>query len=360
MPESSYTTRRQKLWQDPALQTLDYLLISSPVNCRYLCGFTGSSSLLLLSPRRAHFFTDGRYREQSREEVHEAEIHIVPGPLLPALQPVVGVSSTVGFEAEYLTVAALRRLGELIPSLTLIPVSDVVENLRQIKDEQEIILLAEAAEIACAVLADTVGIVTTGTSELEIAAALESGLRLRGSEGGAFEPIVVSGPRGARPHGRPIDRRLADGEAVTIDFGAVRQGYHSDITRSFCAGELPAEIALWAEVLERAIEAALARSEPGCPCQELDSAARQVIDEAGFSDYFVHNLGHGLGLEVHEGPRLSRTSADTLAVGMVFTIEPGIYVPESGGIRIEEDVVLTDDGPRVLTPFPRTVALPQN
>jgi Xaa-Pro aminopeptidase len=210
------------------------------------------------------------------------------------------------------------------------------------------------------VLDENVGLIRIGTTELEIAAGLEAGLRLRGSEGGAFEPIVVSGHRGARPHGRPSDRRLAAGEAVTIDFGAVRQGYHSDITRSFCAGEPAPEVREWAEVLETAIETVLEVIEPGRPCQELDSIARQVIDGAGFGDYFVHNLGHGLGLEVHEGPRLSRTSADTLAVGMVFTIEPGIYVPERGGIRIEEDVALTADGPRLLTTFPRSVTLPQN
>ncbi len=360
MGGGGYTVRRQRLWENSALQSLDALLITSGVNCRYLCGFTGSSSILLLTPRRAHFFSDGRYREQSQTEVVDAEIHIVDGPLLPALKPLVGTSSAIGFESDHLTVATRTQLSELSPRLNWVPVSGVVEALRLVKDEGEIALISEAADLACAVLGDTLDLIGEGTSELAIAAALESGLRLRGSEGGAFEPIVVSGPRGACPHGRPADRHLAEGEAVTIDFGAVRGGYHSDITRSFCVGQPTPIVREWAEVLTRAIEAVLDRTEAGCPCQELDAVARQVIDAAGFGDYFVHSLGHGLGLEVHEGPRLSRTSSDSLAVGMVFTIEPGIYVPEKGGIRIEEDVVLAPDGPQLLTSFPRTVTLPQS
>ncbi len=355
-----HTRRRERLWDTHALQTLDALLVSSPVNCRYLCGFTGSASLLLMTPRRAHFITDGRYREQAREEVCDAEVHIAPGPLLPALGKILRSSSAVGFEEDDLTVAAGRQLAEVSPHLTWIPTSGLVEGLRLIKDEGEIGRLREAAGIACTVMGETAALIGEGTSEVEIAAALEAGLRLNGSDGSSFEPIVVSGRRGALPHGRPSERRLLTGEAVTLDFGAVREGYHSDITRTFVVGSPDRELLRWRDVLEETIETVLARTEPGCPGQELDTAARQVIDAAGLGDYFVHNLGHGLGLEVHEGPRLSRTSPDTLAVGMVFTIEPGIYVPERGGIRIEEDVVLTENGPEILTSFPRTLKPPQN
>ncbi len=353
-----YLARRNALWESPELAGFDAFLVTAAIHHRYLCGFSGSSAHLILTPERAIFLTDGRYTEQSTHEVRDAKIEIVEGPLRLALSDHLESWWKVGFEAGRQTVAELRLLEESCPGITWIPVNDSLERLRSVKDEQEISSLREAAELACTVLRRTTKMITAGREEREIAGELEGWLRRCGSEGSAFEPIVVSGPNSSRPHGQATDRRLGTEECLTIDFGAIVNGYHSDLTRTYILGTPPEEYSAWQVVLDEAMEAALAAMEPGVPCQELDRAARAVIDAAGLGEYFVHNLGHGIGLEVHEGPRLSRTSADSLVVGMVFTIEPGIYVPGRGGMRIEDDVLMTDTGPEVLTRFPRSLTLP--
>lgn len=355
-----YNGRRAALLESPELENLDAFLVSCQVHNRYLCGFSGSSALLLLTPTRAHFFTDGRYHEQSMEEVHEAEIHIVQGPLRNALGDVLGPWSTIGFEANRVTVEEADLLSSACPRVSWEPVSGAVERLRMVKDEMEAAALQKAADIACAVLEEIAGGLKPGSTELEIAGIVEESLRRNGSEGSAFEPIVVSGLRGAKPHGLASVKEIEEGDCVTIDFGAISEGYNSDITRTFAVGEVDRVFEEWQEILDAAIDAALAVAELSCPCQEVDRAARGVIDEAGLGDYFVHNLGHGLGLEVHEGPHISRNSSDSLAEGMTFTIEPGIYVPGQGGMRIEEDVLLTADGTRLLTHFSRSLRVPES
>ncbi len=354
-----YPDRREALWASPELRDLDAFLVTAPIHHRYLCGFSGSSAHLILAREWTRFLTDGRYTEQSAHEVREAEIEIVEGPLRHALGDHLENWWKVGFEGGRLTVAELQLLEEECPGITWVPVNDCLERLRSVKDEHEIASLRGAADLACDVLHHVAAGITSDSREREIAGDLEGWLRRRGSEGSAFEPIVVSGPNSSRPHGKSTDRIIGEGECLTIDFGAILNGYHSDLTRTFVTGVPAEEFATWREVLDEAMEAALAAMEPGVPCQELDREARAVIDAAGFGEYFVHNLGHGIGLEVHEGPRLSRTSADSLAVGMVFTIEPGIYVPGRGGMRIEDDVLMTDSGPEVLTRFSRSLTLPQ-
>ncbi|MFC1500702.1 M24 family metallopeptidase [Candidatus Zixiibacteriota bacterium] len=354
-----YLKRRADLWSSPELADLDAFLVTTPIHHRYLCGFSGSSASLVLTGKRAHFLTDGRYCEQSTHEVKEADIMIVDGPLRYSLGEHLSSWWRVGFEAGQLTVTELRLLEESYPEITWVPVTDCMERLRAVKDEYEIASLCGAAEIACQVLSRVASRIGPGQSEREIAGELEGNLRKTGSEGSAFEPIVVSGTGSSRPHGKASDRVIGEGECLTIDFGAILNGYHSDLTRTFVLGAPVDEFLEWQGVLDQAIEAALDSMEPGMPCQELDRVARAVIDSAGFGEYFVHNLGHGIGLEVHEAPHISRTSAGTLAVGMAYTIEPGIYVPGLGGMRIEEDVLMTDNGPELLTRFPRSLALPE-
>ncbi len=354
-----YLRRREDLWSSPELEGLDAFLVTASIHHRYLCGFSGSSAHLVLTRDGARFLTDGRYSEQSAHEVHEADIVIADGPLRHSLGDHLEGWWKVGFEAGRLTIADLKLLEESCPGITWVPVIDCMERLRAVKDEHEIASLRGAAAIACSVLARVASGVEPGQSEREIAGELEGNLRKLGSEGSAFEPIVVSGPGSSRPHGKATDRVIEEGKCLTIDFGAILNGYHSDLTRTFVPGAPVDEFSQWQVVLDEAIQAALAAMEPGTPCQELDRAARAVIDAAGFGEYFVHNLGHGVGLEVHEGPHLSRTSAEGLAVGMVFTIEPGIYVPGRGGMRIEEDVLMTEEGPELLTRFPRSLALPE-
>ena len=354
-----YLRRRADLWSSPELEGLDAFLVTASIHHRYLCGFSGSSAHLVLTRDGSRFLTDGRYTEQSAHEVREADIVIVDGPLRNSLGDHLKSWWKVGFEAGRMTIAELKLLEESCPGITWIPVTDCMERLRAVKDEHEIASLRGAATIACQVLGHVASGVEPGQSEREIVGELEGNLRKAGSEGSAFEPIVVSGPGGSRPHGKASDRVVREGECLTIDFGAILNGYHSDLTRTFVPGAPVDEFLEWQGVLDRAIEAALAFIEPGIPCQELDRVARAVIDAAGFGEYFVHNLGHGIGLEVHEAPHLSRTSAGSLAVGMVFTIEPGIYVPGHGGMRIEEDVLMTENGPELLTRFTRSLALPE-
>lgn len=354
-PEEIYLQRRSALWSVPELEDLDVFLVSAPVSIRYLCGFSGSTALLFLTREETLFFTDGRYSEQSAAEVRKAEIHIVQGPLRDALKEHVEPRTRVGFDAGRMTVTEARLFEVTYPGVLWKPVEGALERLRMVKDPFEIAALQNAADIACDVLREVAAILEPGLTELQVAGRLEESLRRNGSEGSAFEPIVVSGLNGSMPHGRATPKAIEAGECVTIDFGAIWNGYNSDITRAFALPPVDDEVRQWHTVIDAAIEAALSASEPGCSCKDLDAAARGVIDEAGLGEYFVHNLGHGLGLEVHEGPHLSRNSAESLAEGMVFTIEPGIYVPGRGGIRIEEDVVMTGDGPTLLTHFSRSL-----
>lgn len=354
-----YSRRKSALWESQELEGIDAFLVTEPVHHRYMCGFSGSNAYLFLTPAETLFFTDGRYCEQSDDEVRGAQVEIVEGPLRDALKGVVGPGQSVGFEARRLTVAEAEGLNSSFPQVEWRPVEDVIERLRLHKDESEVAAIQRAADIAVEVMEEVAGKLEPGRTELEIAGCVEESLRRHGSEGSAFEPIVASGLRGAMPHGRASTKPVSEGECVTIDFGAVWSGYHSDLTRTFAVGEVERQFIEWQGVLGEAIEVVLALVEPGFPCKELDAAARGVIDGAGLGDYFVHNLGHGIGLEVHEGPHLSRSSSDSLAEGMAFTIEPGIYVPGRGGIRIEENVVVTGEGPRLLTRTPRTLEPPE-
>jgi Xaa-Pro aminopeptidase len=351
----NFLRRRAFLWAAPPLGELDAFLVTTPVHLRYLCGFSGSSGCLLLTRDDALLLTDGRYAVQSEAEAEGVELHIARAPLPELLAPRLGRAQRIGFESTRLSWAEAEALRTAPGAREWVGVGGVLERLRAVKDASEIAAIERVCRLAGGVMQSLVTSLRPGLSERSLTGRLEGLLREAGSEAFAFEPIVVSGERGALPHGRSSGRLITAGDLVTIDFGAVLEGYHADLTRTVAVGESGEESRRWHGAVARAVEAALALAGPGHRAADLDAAARTAIDEAGLGAYFVHHLGHGLGLEVHEEPRLAPNSEQILVDGMVVTIEPGVYLPGRGGVRIEEDVVITPEGHRVLTKLTRSL-----
>lgn len=336
-------------------QQLDALLITRPVNLRYLCGFTGTDGALIVTVQEMIFLTDSRYTTQATEEVTADQ-------RLEYAQQVEGIIAAlddcnarkVGFEAEYLTCAAIERLrvrsGQHIEWFGL---DRPFLALRGVKDDIEIAALEHAAHLAAAAFDDIVSLLRPGIAEREIALELEFALRRHGGDEKSFDLIVASGERGALPHGVASDRLLRVGELVTIDFGLRFRGYCSDETVTLALGKIDGELERVYDTVYQAQQQALAAIRPGVPLKEIDAVARDYIAEAGYGPFFGHGLGHGVGLDVHEYPTLSPRSLDTAQVGMVFTVEPGIYLPGKCGVRLEDMVVVTSDGCRKLTCIPK-------
>ena len=338
---------------------LDALLVSHPPNIRYLTGFSGSAGLLLVSGAGALFLTDFRYETQSHDEIGPlARIEIDGTSLWDRLfkvLPEYPAVRAIGFEAHVLTVRDADRLGaEAARSWRFAATTDLVEGLRVSKSREEVEAIREAGDVASAALAETLPAVHAGQTEMEVAALLEGALRRGGSEGYPFPTIVASGPRTALPHAGTSTRVLAPGDFLLLDFGAIVDGYSSDVTRTFVVGARPAERqAEVHRVVLDAQRAALGALRAGMTGRQADALARDVIAEAGHGPGFGHSLGHGVGLEVHEAPRLARTAEQVLPAGAVVTVEPGVYYSDWGGVRIEDDVVLSPEGATLLTQFPR-------
>ncbi len=331
---------------------LDGILVTHGPNIRYLTGFSGSAGLLLVTPSRITLITDFRYAEQAPAEAGDAaEIVVELSNLWERLRRVLepGPRLRIGIERERLTVRDADRLARLEVS-DAVPTSEVVEGLRAVKDEVEVAAIRAAATLAQDALAELLPSIRPGQTELEIAARLELALRVRGSEWHPFETIVASGPRSALPHARASGRVVGAGEWLLIDFGARLSGYCSDLTRTVLVGgradQRQREIY---GVVATAQKAALAGLMPGLSGREADALARDIIDAAGYGPAFGHSLGHGLGLEVHEGPRLSRMAQEPLPAGAVVTVEPGIYLQGWGGVRLEDDIHLTATGAQCIT-----------
>jgi Xaa-Pro aminopeptidase len=336
---------------------LDGLLLTGLSNIRYLTGFSGSSALLVVSPRDVVLITDFRYQTQVGEEVGDfARVTIEPSSLWTGLWQQLaqmGGVQVLGFETAHLLHRDFQRLLEAGARWQWRPTVDLVETLRERKDESEVGLIERAADVATAALGATLSQVLVGMTELEVAGILEKALRDAGSEGFPFPSIVASGPRAALPHAHSSPRPLEPGDFLLMDFGAVVGGYCSDVTRTVVVGTASAEQREVYDVVREANAMASAQVRSAMTGRDADALARDYIDRAGYGAQFGHSLGHGIGLEVHEAPRLARTAEGALAEGAVVTIEPGIYRPGWGGVRIEDDVVLEADGPRVLTEFPR-------
>jgi len=323
---------------------LDAMLVSFLPNIRYLTGFSGSNALCIVTMDRRYFLSDGRYRDQARAEIRGFRVFITSRGLIEEASRLnlLKGSKRVGIESQHLPVATLQNLRRHFRSVRFVSTRSLVENIAAIKDEQEIDLIRHAVAITDKVFKKILSVVKPGLSELDLAAEIGYYHRKFGAEAEAFETIVASGPHGAFPHARPTERRIRRGDLVTLDFGCRFRGYHSDLTRTIAVGN-PSPLArrIYAIVLDaqlRAIEAA--RS--GVAAKEVDGVARKHIKRNGFGKYFNHSLGHGLGLQIHETLRLSALSKDVLRSGNVVTVEPGIYIPGVGGVRIEDDVVIRD------------------
>jgi len=347
--------RLRKLRTPIAEKGLDALLLSQPENLRYLSGFTGSSGWLLISGQNAILATDFRYVEQAKGESPDFEIIQTKQELrdwLPGLVSDLGWHK-LGFEANFISYDSYHKLSEAIETrqvnLELVPTTGIVEQLRSIKEPEELGFITKAVELADAVFEQAKAIVRPGITEKEAAWEIEKLLRQEGSEGMPFEIIVASGPNSALPHARPTEKRVRSGEPVLIDMGARISGYCSDFSRTLFLGETDKSLQEIYNIVLKAQTTAIEGIESGMDASQADQLARSVVEQAGYGDAFGHNLGHGVGLAVHEFPTLGPSSSDSLADGMVFTIEPGIYLAGQGGVRIEDMVVLENGKAKVLS-----------
>jgi Xaa-Pro aminopeptidase len=350
------TDRTANLIQRLPQLEVDMLIVTSPVNVRYLTGYTGSNGIALVGPDTRTFLTDFRYKEQSAAEVDDSfDRRIVSLDLIDAVSDVlVPGPLRLGFEDGHLTVRAHDRLRESLPEpVQLSPGGDQVESLRAIKDADELRRIAEASKLADAALRRIMEQGLVGRTELQVATALEREMRNLGAQRPSFDSIVAAGPNGALPHAHPRDVEIAPNQLVVIDWGAELDGYCSDCTRTLATGDVGEPAQVIYDVVRAAQLAGLDAVKVGVGGREADSAARAVIDRAGHAEHYGHGLGHGVGLEIHEAPRLSQRSDSVLASGNVVTVEPGIYLPGQFGVRIEDLVVVTESGPEILTSVPK-------
>ena len=347
----SATNRRVKQLRDKlAEDSLDGILLTNMPNVRYLSGFTGSSGSCLIYSDKAFFISDGRYLTQSKKQVKEMEIIIGSGRHENIIQKndLIKNSMSLGIEGEYLTVNQMNRLGELFPSVDWEPTFRYVEEIAAVKDESELRAIKTAVEITDEVFDQIVPELRVGAVEREIAAKISYAYKLLGAHKDSFEPIVASGAKSALPHAVPGDKIFEDGDFVVLDFGAQYDGYHADMTRTVVIGHATDQHREIYDIVKEAQQKGCNTAKAGMSCKDLDSMVRNYISEKGFGDNFVHGTGHGLGLDVHTMPWLSQESKDTLLENYVITIEPGIYIPDFGGVRIEDDVVIKKDDCDVL------------
>lgn len=331
---------------------VDALWVSDPANIRVLTGFTdGKDGKVLVTPDDATLYTDARYTVQAQEESSVPQfIARPPETYEHAAAKVKGLR--VGFEAESLTVAGLEDLQKRWPDATLVPLRGVIQGLRTVKNQDEIKAIRAAQDLADRVYGEVRPMIKAGAREIDIANEIEVRLRQAGASS-AFGLIVASGPNGAKPHAGASERVIQDGDLVTIDMGAKLGGYNSDMTRTVAVGTPSDELRRMYNAVLEAEQAAVKAVKPGVRAADLDKLARDILTEHGLGEAFAHSLGHGVGLEVHEGPGLRGTSEDVLAAGNVITIEPGAYVAGLGGVRIEDLVLVTDSGYEVLSHSPK-------
>lgn len=328
----------------------DALLVTGPANVRYLSGFTSpEDGVVVLTSDRAVLLTDGRYTAQAEEEA-QLEVEITPD-WEERLGGVAG-STRLAVESEHLSLQRFRRIADRLGNEPL-PTEGFLTPFRLVKTPHEIAKLREAARITDEAFEAMVPTLAPGVQEIEVALELERRMRLGGAGGSGFHIIVASGTRSAMPHGVASPKAIAEGDLVTIDFGAVYDGYHADMTRAVAVGDIDPELRRLFDAVHEAQTEALAAVRPGRTGREVDAVARELLAEHGLAEAFTHSLGHGTGLEIHEGPRLSTRSDDVLAAGMSVTVEPGVYLPGFGGVRIEDLAIVTEDGCEVLSRSPK-------
>ncbi|MEW6685868.1 MAG: Xaa-Pro peptidase family protein [Candidatus Edwardsbacteria bacterium] len=349
-------SRIHKLQELLIKRHLQGLLVTNLYNLRYLCGFSGSSGVLLVLANRAQFFTDFRYQEQCKEELPKAvKVSIVKKELLREFIENQSVRrlKNIGFESCDLRYAQYRQFKKLLRKIRLVPLGNFVENLRGKKDKTEIEKIRQAAKIADRTFVTILTFIKPGMNEIDLATEIDYQIRKYGAEKPSFEPIVASGFKGALPHAKPTNKKIKKGELIVLDLGANYQGYCSDMTRTVILGKPTKRQREIYELVLSAQKAGLAAVKDGEKAAEVDRKARLIIEKAGYGRNFGHGLGHGIGLEVHEMPGVSSRSEKILEEGMVVTIEPGVYIPQWGGVRIEDSVVVRKEGAEILTKSPK-------
>lgn len=359
LPPMDFPSRISRLREKLVEEKVDAMLVTRLQNIRYLTGFTGSAGLLWVSADELLFVTDGRYAEQSEEEIGavgvDVEIEITSSDQREIISGRSSSAARIALEAHDVTWASQRKFAdEWFPSAKLVPSEGWIERLRQVKDAGEVARIRAAAAIADRALESCVGSLEEHPTEKEFALELEFLMRRLGADEPAFATIVASGPNAAKPHARPTDRHIGPGEVVVIDFGATVDGYRSDMTRTFLLDVASSELQRMFEVVSEAQAAGVNAVRAGVAAKDVDAACRRVIDASGWGDAFVHATGHGLGLDIHEDPRISARTEDVLAEGMTVTVEPGVYVAGLGGVRVEDTVLVRSDGCVPLTMAPKT------
>lgn len=358
----NYSLRHKRLAAELRRISLDALLITHLPNIFYLCGFSGSAGILLFQTGmrgpKLTFFTDGRYTQQAREEVQGARVVIAKKPALEeACNAVVrNKIRRLSFESDYLPYISyqqirsmLRSYGQAGAEVKLKPISGMIEQLRTVKDSDEIVKIRAAVELAANLFPAAVSTIQPGVSELSVAGELELQARKAGAEGMSFDTIVAAGGRSALPHGRASAQTIPGNGFIILDYGVILAGYCSDMTRTVHVGGVSEKHRRMYDAVKAAQLASIEAVRPGAETGGVDQAGREILRKAGYDSYFTHSTGHGVGIEVHEPPRLARGQRHRLAPGMVVTIEPGIYIPDEGGVRIEDMVLVTESGHEVLT-----------
>jgi Xaa-Pro aminopeptidase len=353
----NFQARQQTLREHLATTRFDGLLVSHLPNIRYLCGFTGSAGLLLVEEAGSVFFTDVRYDTQAHEEVKAAKVVIAPKSVLLALGEWFAARRkraggwTIGIEAEHFTIAEKKRLNKVCPlGVTLRDAAATVERSRMVKDEEELARIRAAVLLGAKLFDRAVEVLRPGVKETDVAAEMEFAARKAGAEEMSFPTIIAAGARSALPHGRASNQTIARGGFVVCDFGVILAGYCSDQTRTVWVGPVPDDARRAYEAVREAQQAAIDAVRPGISVGEVDEAARKVLRKAGLGKQFTHSTGHGVGLEIHEAPRVATGQKEVLKPGMVITIEPGVYFPGKWGVRIEDMVAVTAGGCEVFTP----------
>jgi Xaa-Pro aminopeptidase len=351
--------RFKQVQEATAASGADALVLTHLPNIFYLSGFSGSNAILLALGDVIHLFTDGRYTIQAHEEAPQARVHIVRTPLAETCGEFLRSRFPrrrlrVAFEAASLNVAEWARLKKAAGhGIEWKATTELIERIREVKSAEELEVMRLSAKLASEVIAEASDFVRPGIAELEVAAEIDYRLRRKGASGPSFETIVASGPRSALPHARPTEKQLQKNELVVLDLGAILRHYCSDLTRTVFLGRAPARIRGWYKAVEQAQEAAHGALRAGVTAGSVDRAARRLLNQHGLGAYFVHGTGHGLGIEIHERPRVGRSQKQEIRAGNVVTLEPGIYVEGVGGIRIEDEVAVHAGRTEVLTTAPR-------
>jgi Xaa-Pro aminopeptidase len=353
-----YSARQDRVAAEIRRAGINVLLVTHLPNIRYLCGFTGTAGVLMIGERvsRSVFYTDGRYTQQAVEEVKGARVVIARKAALTEAAERLSRTAirSLGFEAEHLSFGIAKKLGDSLRGKVRVkPLIGLVERQRLQKDPDEVLRIRASAELAAGLLPAALASATPGNAESSVAGEMELEARRAGAQGMSFDTIVAAGPRSALPHGVASSQPIPSNGFIIIDWGVILSGYCSDLTRTVHVGPVSAAHRRMYQAVQDAQRAAVEAVKPGVTAGKVDQAARKVLEKAGYGRYFTHSTGHGVGLEVHEAPRVAKGSKEQLVPGMVITIEPGIYIPGEGGVRIEDMVLVTERGREILTPTSR-------